>query len=77
MAKKKDSDLYVEEMEVWLEKQDRRIASCERRIESNKVEIKQLLKDNELGRDQIRIIRRRRADASKDLAEHKKDKSKK
>ncbi len=77
MAKKKDSDLYVAEMEVWLKQQAALMASCDRSIRNNKEEIEYLLEANKLKRTRVRLIRRHIADAIKDLVQHKKEKSEK
>jgi len=77
MAKAKNPDLYVEEMEVWLKQQAALMDSCDRSIRNNNEEIAYLLEANKLKHDRIRLIRRSVADGRKDLAAHKREKARK
>lgn len=73
MAKKKVSkDLYVSEMEVWIQQQQNRLHSCETAIDYHTANIGIARAGIVLERKQMRLIKRQHQQAKKELSNYKK-----
>lgn len=72
MLKKTEDEIYIKEMEVWIQQQQNRLHSCEIAIDYHTATIRNARAGIVLERKQTRFIKQQKQQAEKDVSDYKK-----